>query len=100
MRWRILLSTLVLTTFLLAATESPPLSILSRFTAPGVPTLGPDEHPVERTWSDPTSVVERPGRGIAQHPMLYAGEGYNNILLVNESKVVATWMRGKYRTGI
>jgi hypothetical protein len=32
--------------------------------------------------------------------MLYAGEGYNNILLVNESKVVVPWMRGKYRAGI
>lgn len=89
MRWCILLSTLALTTFLLAATKSPPLSILSHFTAPGVPTLGPDEHPVEHSWSDPMSVAERQGRGIAQHPMLYAGEGYNNILL--EAGVDLRW---------
>jgi hypothetical protein len=64
MRWRILLSTLVLTTFLLAATESPPLSILSRFTAPGVPTLGPDEHPGDAPGAqflEQSGIPEKPG---------------------------------------
>jgi hypothetical protein len=94
MRWRVLLPVFALTTFLLAATRSPLLSIVTRFTAPDVPALGPDEHPVDRTWPDPTSVIERPGRGISQHPMLYAGEGYNNILLVNEGRVVWNYFAG------
>jgi len=76
MRWRIFLPVFALTTFLSAASGPPLLSILGRFNAPNVPALGPNEIPVNRTWPDPTSTIERPGRGIAQHSMLYAGEGY------------------------
>lgn len=94
MRWRILLPAFSLTTFLLAATRVPLLSIVARFTAPGVPALGSDEHPVDRTRPYPTSVVMRPGCGVAQHPMVYAGEGYNNILLVNEGKVIWNYFTG------
>jgi hypothetical protein len=96
MRWRVLLCPVVLTTFLFASTSSPLLSGLSRFTASDVPELGPDEHPVERTWPDPTTAVEWPGNGIAEHPMLYAGEGYNNILLVNGGKVVWNYFTGPH----
>jgi len=74
----------------------PLTSVLERFTGPDVPVLGSDEHPIDRTWPDPTTVVERPGHGIAQHPMLYAGEGYNNILLVNGGKVVWNYFTGQH----
>jgi outer membrane protein assembly factor BamB len=30
----------------------------------------------------------QPGHGLAEHPMLYAGEGFNTIFLVNEGKVI------------
>jgi hypothetical protein len=75
---------------------APLLSILDRFTAPGVPALGPAEPgPTPHTWPDPTSVPALPGRGIDQHPMLYAGEGYNTIFLVNHGKVAWTYSTGR-----
>jgi hypothetical protein len=96
MRWHTLLAVFTLTTSLLAATHTSLLSVVTHFTAPDVPALGPDEHPVDRTWSDPAGMVERPGRGIAEHPMLYAGEGYNNIILVNQGKVVWNYFTGPH----
>jgi hypothetical protein len=35
-----------------------------------------------------------PGKGMAQHPMLYVGEGYNKILLVNKGKIIWTYSTG------
>jgi hypothetical protein len=35
-----------------------------------------------------------PGNGLAQHPMLYIGEGYNKILLINGGKVIWTYSTG------
>ena len=64
MRWRTLLPVFSLTTFLLAATHTPLLSILGRFTAADVPALGPNEHPIDRTWPAPTNLVERPGKSV------------------------------------
>src|ERR1700733_8345980 len=92
---RPLLPGFVLTTFLFAAaTGSPMLRILPRFTAVGVPEHGPDEHPVERNWPDPTSTPTLPGQGLAEHPMLYVGEGYNKLFLVNNGGVVWTYSTG------
>jgi hypothetical protein len=71
------------------------LHVLSRFVAFGIPPLGPFEHPVERTWSDPaTQPANLPGHGLAEHPMLYAGEGYNKLLLVNHGEVVWSYSTG------
>jgi hypothetical protein len=79
----------------LSAADAPLLSILSRFTAPDVPAAGPDEPPMpQRNWPDPTTFPTLPGRGLAQHPMLWAGEGYNAILLVNGGKVVWSYSAG------
>jgi len=47
-----------------------------------------------RNWPAPATIPERPGRGIAQHPMLYAGEGYNTIFIVNGGKVVWNYSTG------
>ncbi len=47
-----------------------------------------------RNWPAPTAIPERPGRGIAQHPMLYAGEGYNTIFIVKDGKVVWSYSTG------
>ncbi|MGP8246836.1 MAG: hypothetical protein ACLQVN_20250 [Bryobacteraceae bacterium] len=81
--------------FAVSGPESPLLALLSRFAAPDVPPLGPSEAaPAPRNWPEPSSVPERPGRGLAQHPMLYAGEGYNTIFLVNRGKVVWTYSTG------
>lgn len=67
---------------------------LPRFTEPGVPALGAGETEVPpRTWDKPIP-TGLPGKGMAQHPMLYIGEGYNRILLVNEGKIVWTYQTG------
>ncbi len=96
MRLRLLFPVLGCTVFLWASTSGSMKSVLARFTAADVPAMGPGETAVERTWPDPTNVVDRPGRGLAQHPMLYAGEGYNNILLVNDGKVIWNYFTGPH----
>ena len=78
------------------APSPPPLaSVLAQFTSKDVPVRGPAEaEPTPRNWPEPTNVPSRPGRGIAQHPMLYAGEGHNTLFLVNEGKVIWTYAAG------
>ena len=67
---------------------------LSRFTAADVPALGPAETAVATPTWEPAVPAGLPGNGIAQHPMLYVGEGYNKILLVNDGKVAWTYSTG------
>src|ERR1039458_8564096 len=75
------------------ARPAPLMRILSRFTAPGVPVAGPGESEVApRKWDKPAPPL--PGNGMAQHPMLYIGEGYNKILLVNNGKIAWTYSTG------
>ena len=73
------------------APSSPMLAVLERFVAPGVPAMGAAEGYPPRDWPQPSSIPERPGHGLAEHPMLYAGEGYNTVFLVNHGKVVWTY---------
>lgn len=91
-----LLLTFALMTCMPTLAAPPVASILSRFTGPDIPALGPDEQPVDRNWPVSSAPVDRPGRGISQRPMLYAGEGYNNILLVNGGKVVWNYSAGPH----
>ena len=35
-----------------------------------------------------------PGKGLKQHPMLYIGEGYNKMFLVNKGKIIWTYSTG------
>jgi hypothetical protein len=68
---------------------------LHRFTAADVPTLGPAEAEVApRKWDQPIP-PGLPGKGLAEHPMLYIGEGYNKMFLVNDGKIVWTYSTGK-----
>jgi hypothetical protein len=79
-----------------AVPESPLLAVLDLFTALNVPATGPAEpDATPRNWPEPAGIPEQPGRGLAQHPMLYAGEGYNTIFLVNHGKVVWTYSTGR-----
>ena len=39
--------------------------------------------------------ADLPGNGLAQHPMLYVGENYNKMFLVNDGKVIWTYSTGK-----
>jgi hypothetical protein len=78
-----------------ALPAAPMLAILDQFTAPDVPAKGPGEaDPIDRTWTAPDTLPVRPGNGIGQHPMLYAGEGYNALFLVNGGKVIWTYSAG------
>ena len=71
-------------------------AVLGQFTAADVPALGPTEPgPTPRKWPEPTGRrLPWPGNGLAQHPMLYAGEGYNTIFLVNDGRVIWTYSSG------
>jgi len=76
---------------------APLMALLPMFTAPGVPATGPAEQPVGRIgWPIPANdtLPGLPGKGIAEHPMLYIGEGYNKIFLVNDGKVIWTYSTG------
>jgi hypothetical protein len=75
---------------------SPVLSVLSLFSGEEVPALGAAENgPTARNWAEPTDPPAWPGKGLAQHPMLFAGEGYNTLFLVNEGKVIWTYSTGR-----
>jgi hypothetical protein len=76
------------------SSATPLMALLDRFTAPDVPALGPAETPVDPLkWDKPIS-PDLPGKGLAQHPMLYIGEGYNKIFLINNGKVLWTYSTG------
>lgn len=79
-----------------ASSGSPLAEAISQFTDANVPTRGSAEsEPLPRNWPEPTSTPSLPGKGLAQHSMLYAGEGYNTIFLVKDGKVVWTYSAGK-----
>lgn len=68
---------------------APLLALLGQFTAADVPARGPMESPpTPRSWMAPATLPMQPGNGLAQHPFLYAGEGFNTIFLVNDGKVI------------
>ena len=68
------------------------MAVLDRFTAADVPAFGPaeTEAPIGR-WTNGVTPPNLPGNGLAQHPMLYAGENYNKMFLVNDGKVIWTY---------
>jgi hypothetical protein len=73
---------------------TPLMALLDRFSAAGVPALGPAETEVApRQWDKPIP-PGLPGNGIGQHPMLYIGEGYNKMFVVNKGKIIWTYSTG------
>lgn len=81
-----------------SSASTPLMALLDRFTASDVPALGAAEAEVTpgrwTTNAAPPS-ANLPGKGIAQHPMLYIGEGYNKMFLVNNGKIIWTYSTGK-----
>jgi len=73
------------------------MEVLPLFTATGVPAVGSEEIGIDPpTWTvSPDEGVGLPGKGLAQHPMLYIGEGCNKIFLINEGKILWTYSTGK-----
>lgn len=75
---------------------TPCLGALSQFTAPGVPALGPAEtESTAGSWTNAVTPPSLPGHGLAEHPMLYVGENYTKMFLVNHGKVLWTYQTGK-----
>jgi hypothetical protein len=75
---------------------TPCMAQLDRFTAPDVPAFGPAEiaSPLGK-WTNSATPDGLPGNGLAQHPMLYVGENYTRMFLVNDGKVIWTYQTGK-----
>lgn len=73
------------------ASAIPITDVLPLFTALNVPKMAPAEAEAPRHWKETPVPVGLPGNGIAQHPMLYIGESYNKILLVDKGKIVWTY---------
>jgi hypothetical protein len=74
----------------------PLAKVLPRFTAPDVPEMGPAETAVPPRNPESLKPIPPglPGKGLKQHAMLYIGEGYNKILLINHGKIVWTYSTG------
>ena len=73
--------------------------LLPLYTASNVPETGSDEDlnlggPFGWIADSVTQSPDLPGGGLARYPMIYIGEGYNRIFIINDGKVV--W---KYDTG-
>jgi hypothetical protein len=78
--------------------KTPIMEVLPLFSAPDVPAVGPEELPGDPPrWIVSTKETDPnlPGEGLAQHPMLYIGEGCNTMFLVNGGKVIWTYSTGK-----
>jgi outer membrane protein assembly factor BamB len=79
-----------------ATSATPCMAMLDRFTAPDVPAFDPAEieSPMGK-WTNAVTPDSLPGKGLAQHPMLYVGENYTKMFLVNDGKVIWTYQTGK-----
>ena len=70
------------------------MDVLPLFTAPDVPQMAPAEAEAPRHWKEAHVPAGLPGNGSAQHPMLYIGESYNKMLLVDRGKIIWTYSTG------
>ena len=77
-----------------SSSGKPLLKVLPRFRAATVPAMAPEETEAPALAAAAPTPAGLPGKGMAQHPMLYVGEGYNKILLVNEGKHRWTYSTG------
>ena len=78
--------------------NTPLMDLLSLFTAPDVPEYGPGEIPCSIPRFDPKAEPTPenwPGDGLAQHTMLYVGEGCNRMFLVHEGRVIWSYDTGE-----
>jgi hypothetical protein len=75
--------------------SQPLMKVLPRFSASDVPALSKEETGTPPLAPAAPPAKDLPGSGIAQHPMLYIGEGYNKVLLVNGGKIQWTYSTGR-----
>jgi hypothetical protein len=72
----------------------PILMQLHRFSAANVPESGPEELPVAPIVVKNPAPPDLPHGGASQRPMLYFGEGYNTMYLIDHGKPVWTYSTG------
>ena len=78
------------------SSATPCMAQLDRFTALDVPAMGPAEiESLMGKWTNAPTPDNLPGNGLAQHPMLYVGENYTKMFLVNDGKVLWTYQTGR-----
>jgi len=70
------------------------MKLLAQFTAPDVPQMAPTESEAPRNWKENPLPKGLPGKGMAQHPMLLFGEGYNKLMIVNKGKIIWSYQTG------
>lgn len=81
-----------------ANSQSSLVPLLDRFTANSIPAFGAHEVEVDPpawTVSPTMAKLALPGKGAAEHPMLFIGEGYNKMLLIKDGQVIWTYSTGK-----
>ena len=77
-----------------AAAKAPLMKLLPRCEAPSLPAMSPEEVEPPNFHPGTPQPEGLPGKGMAQHPMLYIGEGYNKMFLVNHGQIVWTYSTG------
>jgi hypothetical protein len=70
------------------------MKLLAQFTAPDVPQMAPTESEAPRNWKENPIPKGLPGKGMAQHPMLFFGEGYNKLMIINKGKIIWSYQTG------
>ena len=70
------------------------MDIMALFTAANVPVFAPSEIECSDSYTKGLSLSGLPGKGLAQHPMLYIGENCNKMFLVKDGKVIWTYSTG------
>jgi hypothetical protein len=73
---------------------TPCMDVLPLFTAADVPAFAPSEIAYSEKYANGITRSGLPGNGLAQHPMLYVGENYNKMFLVNDGNVIWTYSTG------
>ncbi|MEO8736960.1 MAG: hypothetical protein ABI380_10515 [Edaphobacter sp.] len=77
-----------------APNAKPLLNQLQRFSTASVPDLGPEEEPTAPLGANGPPPTGLPNKGASQRPMLYIGEGYNKMFLINHGKIQWTYATG------
>ncbi len=70
------------------------MKLLPLFTAPNVPQIAPTESEAPRDWKQKPVPNRLPGHGLAQHPMLFLGEGYNELMIINKGRIIWGYQTG------
>ena len=76
------------------SSATPCMDVLHLFTAADVPAFAPSEIAVPERGANGITRSGLPGKGLAQHPMLYVGENCNKMFLVKDGKVIWTYSTG------